>query len=89
MARELAKVRDKGRPEEEFNAVVAQKKLEMKKLFAVQSAAENENTEGGGGGGGGEGGGGGGGGGRRGRGVETAGQGGLAGEGRPRCHWEQ
>ncbi len=38
VARELAKVRDKGLPEEEFNALVAQKKLELQKLFAALCA---------------------------------------------------
>ena len=40
VARELAKVRDKGLPEEEFNALVAQKKLELQKLFAAYAEKE-------------------------------------------------
>ncbi|CBG90979.1 M16 family metallopeptidase [Citrobacter rodentium] len=35
VASELAKVRDNGLPEEEFNALVAQKNLELQKLFAT------------------------------------------------------
>lgn len=42
VARELAKVRDKGLPEEEFNALVAQKKLELQKLFAAYARADTD-----------------------------------------------
>ncbi|WP_312689996.1 pitrilysin family protein [Kosakonia sp.] len=35
IARELAKVREKGLPEEEFKALIAQKSLELQKLFAT------------------------------------------------------
>ncbi|MGP3590674.1 M16 family metallopeptidase [Vagococcus sp. WN89Y] len=35
IARELAKVRDNGLPEEEFKALIAQKHLELQKLFAT------------------------------------------------------
>ena len=37
-----AKVRDKGLPEEEFNALVAQKKLELQKLFAAYARADTD-----------------------------------------------
>ncbi|MCA7807658.1 insulinase family protein [Escherichia coli] len=42
VARELAKVRDKGLPEEGFNALVAQKKLELQKLFAAYARADTD-----------------------------------------------
>ncbi len=42
MARELAKVRDKGLPEEEFNALVAQKKLELRRTFAAYARADTD-----------------------------------------------
>ena len=42
VARELAKVRDKGLPEEEFNALVAQKKLALQKLFAAYARAATD-----------------------------------------------
>ncbi|MGK3329283.1 M16 family metallopeptidase [Escherichia fergusonii] len=42
VARELAKVRDNGLPEEEFNALVAQKKLELQKLFATYARADTD-----------------------------------------------
>ncbi|MEI8469730.1 insulinase family protein, partial [Escherichia coli] len=42
VAREMAKVRDKGLPEEEFNAFVAQKKLELQKLFAAYGRADTD-----------------------------------------------
>ncbi|MBK4716797.1 MULTISPECIES: M16 family metallopeptidase [Tenebrionibacter/Tenebrionicola group] len=35
LAKELAKLRDNGLPQEEFNALIAQKKLELKTLFAI------------------------------------------------------
>ncbi|KNC94463.1 M16 family metallopeptidase [Trabulsiella odontotermitis] len=40
IARELAKVRDNGLPEEEFNALVAQKNLELQKLFATYARTD-------------------------------------------------
>ncbi|HFZ8994683.1 TPA: M16 family metallopeptidase [Citrobacter freundii] len=40
VARELAKVRDNGLPEEEFNALVAQKNLELQKLFATYARTD-------------------------------------------------
>ena len=42
VARELAKVRDKGLPEEEFNALVAQKNLELQKLFATYGRTDTD-----------------------------------------------
>ena len=42
VARELAKVRDNGLPEEEFNALVAQKSLELQKLFATYGRTDTE-----------------------------------------------
>ena len=42
VARELAKVRDKGQPEEEFNAFVALKRLELQKLFAAYARADTD-----------------------------------------------
>lgn len=40
IARELANVRDNGLTEEEFNALVAQKKLELQKLFATYARTD-------------------------------------------------
>jgi predicted Zn-dependent peptidase len=42
VARELAKVRDKGLPEDEFNALVAQKNLELQKLFATYGRTDTD-----------------------------------------------
>lgn len=42
VARELAKVRDNGLPEEEFNALVAQKNLELQKLFATYARTDTD-----------------------------------------------
>ncbi|WP_437891013.1 M16 family metallopeptidase [Phytobacter sp. V91] len=42
VARELAKVRDNGLPEEEFNALVAQKSLELQKLFATYARTDTD-----------------------------------------------
>ena len=42
VAKELAKVRKEGLSEEEFNALVAQKKLELQKLFATYARADND-----------------------------------------------
>ncbi len=38
----MAKVRDKGLPEEEFNALLAQKKIELQKLFAAYERADTD-----------------------------------------------
>ncbi len=42
IARELAKVREKGLPEEEFKALIAQKNLELQKLFATYARADTD-----------------------------------------------
>jgi predicted Zn-dependent peptidase len=42
VAKELAKVRKEGLSEEEFNALVAQKKLELQKLFATYARADTD-----------------------------------------------
>ena len=42
IARELAKVREKGLPEEEFKALIAQKNLELQKLFATYARASTD-----------------------------------------------
>ena len=42
VARELAAVRDKGLPADEFNALVAQKKLELQKLFATYARMDTD-----------------------------------------------
>ncbi|XPE45847.1 hypothetical protein ACNKHO_22305 [Shigella flexneri] len=43
MASELATIRDKGLPEDEFNALVAQKKsLELQKLFATYARTDTD-----------------------------------------------
>jgi predicted Zn-dependent peptidase len=42
IARELAKVRDKGLSAEEFNALVAQKNLELQKLFATYARTDTD-----------------------------------------------
>ncbi len=42
IARELAKVREKGLPEEEFKALMAQKNLELQKLFATYARADTD-----------------------------------------------
>ncbi|WP_436857347.1 M16 family metallopeptidase [Citrobacter tructae] len=42
VARELANVRDNGLSEEEFNALVAQKKLELQKLFATYARTSTD-----------------------------------------------
>lgn len=42
VARELAKVRNEGLPEEEFNALVAQKSLELQKLFATYARTDTD-----------------------------------------------
>src|SRR5690606_22053998 len=42
VAKELAKVREEGLSEEEFNALVAQKKLELQKLFATYARADTD-----------------------------------------------
>lgn len=42
IGRELAKVRDKGLPEEEFKALIAQKNLELQKLFATYAHADTD-----------------------------------------------
>ncbi|HAT2611698.1 TPA: insulinase family protein [Kluyvera intermedia] len=42
VARELAKVRDRGLPEEEFDALVAQKNLELQKLFATYARTDTD-----------------------------------------------
>ena len=42
MARELATIRDNGLPEDEFNALVAQKKLELQKLFATYARMDTD-----------------------------------------------
>jgi predicted Zn-dependent peptidase len=40
VARELAKVRDRGLPQEEFDALIAQKNLELQKLFATYARTD-------------------------------------------------
>lgn len=42
IARELAKVRDNGLAQEEFNALVAQKNLELQKLFATYARTDTD-----------------------------------------------
>jgi len=42
VARELATLREKGLTEEEFNALVAQKKLELQKLFATYARTDTD-----------------------------------------------
>ncbi|POP45229.1 hypothetical protein CHU32_12475 [Superficieibacter electus] len=42
VARELAMLREKGLTEEEFNALVAQKKLELQKLFATYARTDTD-----------------------------------------------
>lgn len=42
IARELAKVREKGLPEEELKALIAQKSLELQKLFATYARADTD-----------------------------------------------
>lgn len=42
IARELAKVRDNGLPEEEFNALIGQKSLELQKLFATYARTDTD-----------------------------------------------
>jgi predicted Zn-dependent peptidase len=42
VAKELAKVRENGLPEEEFNALVAQKGLELQKLFATYARTDTD-----------------------------------------------
>lgn len=42
VAKELAKVRDNGLSEEEFNALVAQKNLELQKLFATYARTDTD-----------------------------------------------
>lgn len=42
VARELAKVRDSGLPQEEFDALVAQKNLELQKLFATYARTDTD-----------------------------------------------
>ncbi|WP_312951539.1 pitrilysin family protein [Superficieibacter sp.] len=42
VARELAALREKGLTEEEFNALVAQKKLELQKLFATYARTDTD-----------------------------------------------
>ena len=42
VARELATIRDNGLPEDEFNALVAQKKLELQKLFATYARMDTD-----------------------------------------------
>jgi predicted Zn-dependent peptidase len=42
VAKELEKVRKDGLPEEEFNALVAQKSLELQKLFATYARADTD-----------------------------------------------
>ena len=42
VARELAKVREKGLPEEEFKALVAQKNFELQKLFATYARTDTD-----------------------------------------------
>lgn len=42
VANELAKVRDKGLSEEEFTALVAQKNLELQKLFATYARTDTD-----------------------------------------------
>lgn len=42
VARELSKVRDRGLPEDEFNALVAQKNLELQKLFATYARTDTD-----------------------------------------------
>jgi len=42
VAKELAKVRDNGLPVEEFNALVAQKGLELQKLFATYARTDTD-----------------------------------------------
>ncbi|MRS16411.1 insulinase family protein [Enterobacteriaceae bacterium RIT691] len=42
VARELAKVRDEGLPKEEFDALIAQKNLELQKLFATYARTNTD-----------------------------------------------
>ena len=42
VARELATVRDKGLPQEEFDALMAQKLLELNKLFATYARTDTD-----------------------------------------------
>jgi predicted Zn-dependent peptidase len=42
VSRELAKVRDNGLPEEEFDALIAQKSLELQKLFATYARTDTD-----------------------------------------------
>jgi predicted Zn-dependent peptidase len=42
VARELAKVRDRGLPQEEFDALIAQKNLELQKLFATYARTDTD-----------------------------------------------
>ncbi|XTZ38599.1 M16 family metallopeptidase [Salmonella enterica] len=42
VARELAKVRESGLPEEEFKALIAQKNLELQKLFATYARTDTD-----------------------------------------------
>ena len=42
MSRELAVVRDKGLPQEEFDALMAQKLLELNKLFATYARTDTD-----------------------------------------------
>jgi hypothetical protein len=42
VSRELAKVRDNGLPEEEFDALMAQKNLELQKLFATYARTDTD-----------------------------------------------
>lgn len=42
VSRELAKVRDNGLPQEEFDALIAQKSLELQKLFATYARTDTD-----------------------------------------------
>ncbi|HDG1679850.1 TPA: insulinase family protein [Kluyvera ascorbata] len=42
VARELAAIREKGLPEDEFDSLIAQKKLELQKLFATYARMDTE-----------------------------------------------
>ena len=42
VSRELAKVRDNGLPQEEFDALIAQKNLELQKLFATYARTDTD-----------------------------------------------